>query len=284
MHNSMNNMQLSNVSYSQVELIKTFLKQFENVQIITSPAKKPLLFKKINEKTPKTINEINSKKVTNEQINEIQEKRAKTEQLNAKYIENNQYQFLLKNMKQNEEEKQNILNKVKQMENQAQIAIQLHLEEMPDKTAEKLLNTVQQMIPQTGKATIQGSNIVIHTNKIDLENIQMNIKRIKINGTEIETSVGSVKQAEFRENINQGTTQNIEQYILTLQLQYLPESTAENLEIILKPKMTHCDFEILPKGDLSIKCSKDKLEEVKKTIATVKVNSVALKFTEKALK
>ncbi|CAL5997211.1 Hypothetical_protein [Hexamita inflata] len=158
---------------------------------------------------------------------------------------------------------------------------------MPDKTAEKLLKTVQQMIPQTGKATIDGPNIVIHTNKTDLQKIQMNIKRIKINGTEIETSTASVeqvKQAEFRENINQRTTQNIEQYILTLQLQYLPESTAENLEIILKPKMTHCDFEILPKGDLSIKCSKDKLEEVKKTIATVKVNSVALRFTEKALK
>ncbi|CAL5997229.1 Protein_of Conserved hypothetical protein function DUF1844 [Hexamita inflata] len=33
-------MQLSNVSDSQVEQIKTFLKQFENIQIVISPAKK----------------------------------------------------------------------------------------------------------------------------------------------------------------------------------------------------------------------------------------------------
>ncbi|CAL5997209.1 Hypothetical_protein [Hexamita inflata] len=40
MHNGLNNMQLSNVSDSQVEQIKTFLKQFENIQIVISPAKK----------------------------------------------------------------------------------------------------------------------------------------------------------------------------------------------------------------------------------------------------
>ncbi|CAL6066268.1 Hypothetical_protein [Hexamita inflata] len=94
----------------------------------------------------------------------------------------------------------------------------------------------------------------------------------------------AVKQAEFIENINQGTTSNIEQYILTLQLQYLPEGTAEMLEAAFKPRMPECTFKTMPNGDLSIKCSKDKLEAVKMTIAIVKVNSFALEFTEKTLK
>ncbi|CAL6069018.1 Conserved_hypothetical protein [Hexamita inflata] len=71
---------------------------------------------------------------------------------------------------------------------------------------------------------------------------------------------------------------------VTIDIHEMPEGTAEKLEAAFKPRMPDCTFKTTPKGDLSIKCSKDKIEEVKKTIATVKVNSVVLKFTEKALK
>ncbi|CAL6052391.1 Hypothetical_protein [Hexamita inflata] len=169
LNNGLNNMQLSNVSDQQVELIKLFLEQFENIQV-TSPDKKTLMFKKINEKMePKTkqINEINSEIVIkdNEQTQDTIFG-GNTEQQIAKYIESNE------------------------------------------------------------------------------------------------------------DNL----------FILTLQLQYLPEGTAEMLEAAFKPRMPECTFKTMPNGDLSIKCSKDKLEAVKMTIAIVKVNSFALEFTEKTLK
>ncbi|CAL6049338.1 Conserved_hypothetical protein [Hexamita inflata] len=84
--------------------------------------------------------------------------------------------------------------------------------------------------------------------------------------------------------INQIGEKKAEQFFVTLDLHEMPEGTAEKLEAAFKPRMPDCTFKTLAKGDLSIKCGKDKLEEVKKTIATVKVNSVALKFTEKTLK
>ncbi|CAL6041684.1 Conserved_hypothetical protein [Hexamita inflata] len=93
------------------------------------------------------------------------------------------------------------------------------------------------------------------------------------------------KKAPKTEDINiQIGEKKAEQFYVTIDLHEMPEGTAEKLEAAFKPRMPDCTFKTMLKGDLSIKCGKDKLEEVKKTIATVKVNSVALKFTEKALK
>ncbi|CAL6016930.1 Conserved_hypothetical protein [Hexamita inflata] len=93
------------------------------------------------------------------------------------------------------------------------------------------------------------------------------------------------KKAPTTEDINvQIGEKKAEQFYVNIDLHEMPEGTAEKLEAAFKPRMPDCTFRTLAKGDLSIKCGKDKLEEVKKTIATVKVNSVALKFTEKALK
>ncbi|CAL6051701.1 Conserved_hypothetical protein [Hexamita inflata] len=71
---------------------------------------------------------------------------------------------------------------------------------------------------------------------------------------------------------------------VTIDLHEMPEGTAENLEAAFKPRMPDCTFKTLANGDLIIQCYKDQLQEVKVIIATMKVNSITLKFTEKALK
>ncbi|CAL6102589.1 Conserved_hypothetical protein [Hexamita inflata] len=68
-------------------------------------------------------------------------------------------------------------------------SIMMKLESLPENTAEKLLPTVQTMIPATGKSFKKGANIMIQIAPAEVEKVEAALKRIKINGQEIELSI-----------------------------------------------------------------------------------------------
>ncbi|CAL6056269.1 Conserved_hypothetical protein [Hexamita inflata] len=74
---------------------------------------------------------------------------------------------------------------------------------------------------------------------------------------------------------------NVVQFFVTINLHDMPD-TAKILEAALKPRIPkNCTFKALTKGDLSIKCNQESLEQVKKAITTYSPNLI---FTQKPVK
>ncbi|CAL6070189.1 Conserved_hypothetical protein [Hexamita inflata] len=75
---------------------------------------------------------------------------------------------------------------------------------------------------------------------------------------------------------------NVVQFFVTINLHDMPVDTAKILEAALKPRIPqNCTFKAMTKGDLSIKCNQESLEQVKNAITTYSPNLI---FTQKPVK
>ncbi|CAL5970522.1 Hypothetical_protein [Hexamita inflata] len=170
-----------------------------------------------------------------------------------------------------QEDSQNFLTlKLSHVPNTDVEKIENYLKQFQNIKIEKLEKNKKERIKKVKKEVNEKKEVQKH-----IANTQTQKKEKRVSET--------YRRAQIKAQVAQQVDyENVDQFLVIIDLHDMPAETANKLEAALKPSIPqNCIFRTLAKGDLSIKCNQESLEQVKKAIVSY---STDLKFTQKPVK